>query len=102
SKNNVGATRAVTRRGQTREPVYHYQGGPFNFLRAGGVSYERSTRTRDHVGLAGHNSAEMNMSILTTPTESLVFNWSAPRRRNAAVAGFLMASLLIHAAGLYI
>lgn len=44
----------------------------------------------------------MNMSMLATPTEPLIFNWSAPRRRKAAIAGFLVASLLIHAAGLYI
>jgi len=44
----------------------------------------------------------MNISILAPRIEPLVFDWSAPRRRNAAVAGFLMASLLIHAAGLYI
>jgi hypothetical protein len=44
----------------------------------------------------------MNMSILAPATEPLVFDWSAPRRRNAAVAGFLAASLIVHAAGLYI
>jgi hypothetical protein len=44
----------------------------------------------------------MSTSILTPSTEPLVFNWSAPRRRNAAIAGFLVASLLVHAAGLYV
>ena len=44
----------------------------------------------------------MNMSILVPAPQPLVFDWSAPRRRNAAVAGFLAASLIVHAAGLYI
>ena len=44
----------------------------------------------------------MNMPILATSTEPLVFNWSAPRRRNAAITGFLAASLIAHAAGLYV
>jgi hypothetical protein len=44
----------------------------------------------------------MNMPILATPTEPLVFDWSAPRRRNAAIAGLLAASLLVHAAALYV
>ncbi len=44
----------------------------------------------------------MNMSISAPATASLIFDWSEPRRRNAAIAGFLAASLIAHAAGLYI
>jgi hypothetical protein len=35
-------------------------------------------------------------------TAPLLFNWDAPRRRNLAIIGFLVASLAAHAAGLYI
>lgn len=34
--------------------------------------------------------------------EPLIFNWDAPRRRNLAIAGFLVASLIAHAACFYI
>src|SRR5256885_8196479 len=33
---------------------------------------------------------------------SLLFNWEAPRRRNLAFIGFLIASLAAHAAGFYL
>jgi hypothetical protein len=35
-------------------------------------------------------------------TASLLFNWEAPRRRNLAFIGFLIASLAAHAAGFYL
>jgi hypothetical protein len=35
-------------------------------------------------------------------TAPLLFNWDAPRRRNLAITGFLVASLAAHAAGFYI
>jgi hypothetical protein len=34
-------------------------------------------------------------------TAPLLFNWDAPRRRNLAITGFLVASLAAHAAGFY-
>jgi hypothetical protein len=34
--------------------------------------------------------------------QSLIFNWESPRRRNLAIAGFLMLSLVGHAACFYI
>jgi len=40
----------------------------------------------------------MNASI----TAPLLFNWEAPRRRNLAIIGFLIASLAAHAAGFYL
>jgi hypothetical protein len=44
----------------------------------------------------------MKMSILSPATSRLVFNWDAPRRRNLAIAGFLTASFIAHAACFYI
>lgn len=35
-------------------------------------------------------------------SESLIFNWDAPRRRNLTVAGFLFLSFVAHAAGFYV
>jgi hypothetical protein len=35
-------------------------------------------------------------------TASLLFNWEAPRGRNLAIVGFLIASLAAHAAGFYL
>lgn len=40
----------------------------------------------------------MNASI----TSPLLFNWGAPRGRNLAITGFLVASLAAHAAGFYL
>jgi len=44
----------------------------------------------------------MRTSIFPPATEPLVFNWDPPRRRNFAIAGFLAASLIAHAACFYI
>src|SRR5436853_7376392 len=35
-------------------------------------------------------------------TAPLLFNWAAPRRRNLALIGFLIASLVAHVAGFYL
>jgi hypothetical protein len=43
------------------------------------------------------------MSILSSSVlEPLIFNWDFPRRRNFAIAGFLVLSLVAHAACFYI
>lgn len=43
------------------------------------------------------------MSLLSSPAlESLIFSWDFPRRRNLAIAGFLVLSLIAHAACFYI
>jgi hypothetical protein len=43
------------------------------------------------------------MSILSSSAlEPLIFNWDFPRRRNLAIAGFLVLSLVVHAACFYI
>jgi hypothetical protein len=42
------------------------------------------------------------MSILSAPAASLIFNWHAPRRRNLAIAGFIVLSVVLHAAGFYV
>ena len=38
----------------------------------------------------------------STATPLLLFNWAAPRRRNLAITGFLIASLFAHVAGFYL
>jgi hypothetical protein len=42
------------------------------------------------------------MSTLSASVEPFIFNWHPPRRRNLAIAGFLILSLILHAAGFYV
>jgi hypothetical protein len=42
------------------------------------------------------------MSMVSASAEPFIFNWGAPRRRNLAIAGFLILSVILHAAGFYV
>lgn len=44
----------------------------------------------------------MNPSVSATAAAPLLFNWGAPRRRKLAIAGFLAASTVAHAACFYV
>jgi hypothetical protein len=42
------------------------------------------------------------MSMSSASAEPFIFNWHTPRRRNLAIAGFIILSLILHVAGFYV
>src|SRR5207244_8729083 len=50
----------------------------------------------------GHASATVSAQAYAQPHGDLLFHWEPPRRRKLAIAGFLLASVALHALCFYI